>query len=131
LPLPFQESELVIKGIKFASVPVRDQDRALAFYTQKLGFAVATDQPFDATQRWIELRIPGAETRLVLFTPPGWESRIGGFQNITFIADDVERTAADLAARGVELAGPVRKESWGSSATFLDPDGNTFVISTK
>jgi catechol 2,3-dioxygenase-like lactoylglutathione lyase family enzyme len=121
----------VIKGIKFASVPVRDQDRALAFYTQKLGFAVATDQPFDATQRWIELRIPGAETRLVLFTPPGWEDRIGGFQNITFIADDVERTAADLTTRGVELAGPVRKESWGSSAMFRDPDGNTFVISTK
>src|SRR5436309_14273664 len=67
-PLPAR-SQTMIKGIKFASVPVSDQDRALAFYTEKLGFAVATDQPFTDKQRWIELRIPGAATGLVLFTP--------------------------------------------------------------
>jgi catechol 2,3-dioxygenase-like lactoylglutathione lyase family enzyme len=58
----------MIKAIKFASIPVRDQDRALNFYTAKLGFAVATDQSFGDGQRWIELRIPGADTRVVLFT---------------------------------------------------------------
>jgi catechol 2,3-dioxygenase-like lactoylglutathione lyase family enzyme len=121
----------MIKGIKFTSIPVRDQDHALAFYTEKLGFVVATDQPFDDKQRWIELRIPGADTRLVLFTPPGWENRIGGFQNVTFLADDVEKTAKELAARGVELDGPVRKEAWGTTAIFRDVDGNRFVIASK
>jgi catechol 2,3-dioxygenase-like lactoylglutathione lyase family enzyme len=58
----------MIKGIKFASIPVRDQDRALAFWRDQIGLAVATDQPM-GKQRWIELRIPGADTRLVLFTP--------------------------------------------------------------
>jgi len=43
----------MIRGIKFASIPVTDQDRALAFYTEKLGFRVATDQPFSDEQRWI------------------------------------------------------------------------------
>jgi catechol 2,3-dioxygenase-like lactoylglutathione lyase family enzyme len=57
----------MIRGIKFASVPVSDQDRALAFYTEKLGFRLVTDQPFNDSQRWIELAIPGADTRLVLF----------------------------------------------------------------
>ena len=45
----------MIKGIKFASIPVADQDRALEFYTQKLGFRILTDQPFNDEQRWIEL----------------------------------------------------------------------------
>ena len=49
----------MIRGVKFVSIPVVDQDRALAFYTEKLGFRVATDQPFDGKQRWIELAIPG------------------------------------------------------------------------
>ncbi|MEY2526674.1 MAG: hypothetical protein QOE73_1445, partial [Verrucomicrobiota bacterium] len=44
----------MIKQIKFVSVPVADQDRALDFYTEKLGFTIITDQPFDDKQRWIE-----------------------------------------------------------------------------
>ena len=57
----------MIRGVKFASIPVTDQDRALAFYTEKLGFRLLTDQPFNVKQRWIELGISGTETRVVLF----------------------------------------------------------------
>ena len=121
----------MIRAIKFASVPVRDQDRAVAFWTEKMGFTVATDAPFDGKQRWIELRIPGADTRLVLFTPEGHEGRIGEFQNVTFVSDDVERTYRELAARGVEFAGPPQTAEWGSAAIFRDPDGNSFVVSSE
>ena len=121
----------MIKAIKFASVPVRDQDRALAFYTERLGFQIATDQPFDGRQRWIELRIPGADTRLVLFTPDGHEERIGTFSNLAFVADDVVATYRELAARGVEFVGEPKTAEWGTSAMFKDPDGNTFVVSSK
>ena len=61
----------MIKGIKFASVPVTDQDRALEFYTKKLGLRILTDAPFNDDQRWIELGFPRAETKLVLFTAGG------------------------------------------------------------
>jgi catechol 2,3-dioxygenase-like lactoylglutathione lyase family enzyme len=121
----------MIRGIKFASIPTHDQDRALAFYTEKLGFAVATDQPFSGTQRWIELRIPGAETRVVLFTPDGWEDRIGTFTAISFWTDDVGATYAELGARGVEFTGPPQKADWGTSAIFKDPDGNIFVLGSR
>ena len=57
----------MIRGVKFVSVPVADQDRALAFYTDVLGFRLLTDQPFSEKQRWLELGIPGADTRIVLF----------------------------------------------------------------
>ncbi len=65
----------MITSVKFVGIPVKDQARALAFYREKLGFKVATDQPMGEGQRWIELRIGGAETRVVLFTPKGHEDR--------------------------------------------------------
>ncbi|PYT53712.1 MAG: glyoxalase, partial [Acidobacteria bacterium] len=42
----------MIRGISVASIPVRNQDAALKFYTEKLGFKVLTDQPFTPKQRW-------------------------------------------------------------------------------
>lgn len=120
----------MITKIKFIGIPVRDQNRALAFYTDKLGFTILTDQPFDAHQRWIELRIPKAETRVTLFTPEGHEDRIGTFHSISFACDDVEETYADLVARGVEFRGPPKKEPWGTFAMFSDSEGNQFVLAT-
>ena len=121
----------MIRGVKIVSIPVRNQDVALKFYTEKLGFKVATDQPFGPGQRWIELRIPGADTALALFTPPGQENRIGGFQPMTFWCDDVFATAEILKSKGVELAAEPKKEVWGTMAKFRDPDGNEFVFSSR
>jgi catechol 2,3-dioxygenase-like lactoylglutathione lyase family enzyme len=120
----------MIKGIKFASIPVRNQDRALEFYTKTLGFRIITDSPFNATQRWIELGLPRADTKLVLFTAPGQEQMIGGFMNVTFMADDVEATANDMKAKGVEFVQDPQKADWGTAAIFKDVDGNQFVLST-
>jgi predicted enzyme related to lactoylglutathione lyase len=120
----------MIKGIKFASVPVTDQDRALEFYTKQLGFRVLTDAPFNDTQRWIELSIPRADTRLVLFTAEEHKKMIGGFMNITFATDDVEGTANELKARGVEFVQEPQKADWGTFAVFKDPDGNKFLLGT-
>jgi predicted enzyme related to lactoylglutathione lyase len=121
----------MIKSIKFASIPVRDQDKALEFYTKKLGFTVFTDQPMGPGQRWIELSIPGAKTGLVLFTPDGHESRIGTFTGVSFECDDVHKTYEDLVKKGVEFMAPPKTESWGTSALFKDVDGNQFVMSTR
>jgi catechol 2,3-dioxygenase-like lactoylglutathione lyase family enzyme len=129
--LSFEQEKAVIRGLKIVSIPVGDQDTALKFYTEKLGFKVATDQPMGDGKRWIELLIPGAETSLALFTPPGQESRIGGFQPMTFWCDDVVATANALKAKGVELAAEPRKEPWGTMAIFKDPDGNQFVFSSR
>jgi predicted enzyme related to lactoylglutathione lyase len=121
----------MIRGIKLVSIPVRNQDVSLKFYTEQVGFKVATDQPFDGNQRWIELLIPGSDASLALFTPQGHESRIGGFQPVTFWCDDVFATAEQLKSKGVELAAEPRKEVWGTMAIFKDPDGNQFVLSSR
>jgi len=119
----------MIKNIKFVSIPVGNQNRALDFYTDKLGFTIITDQPFDQTQRWIELRIPKAETRVVLFTPEGHEGRVGSFVGVSFDCEDIDKTYAELTARGVPFEGPPKKEPWGVFAMFKDSEGNSFVLS--
>jgi lactoylglutathione lyase len=117
--------------VRFVSIPVRDQDRSLEFYTQKLGFQVVTDQAFGNGQRWIELQPPGSDTLVVLFTPPGRENRIGTFQNVAFTSDDVEKAYHELSARGVEFVEPAKRADWGGmQAIFKDPDGNTFVLAS-
>jgi predicted enzyme related to lactoylglutathione lyase len=121
----------MITQLKFVSIPTRDQARALDFYTEQLGFEVATDQKFDDKQRWIELRIGNSATRVVLFTPPGHEERIGAFFNGSFACDDVQATYRQLTARGVEFVSPPQKQPWGEFAIFKDPDGNQFVLSSS
>jgi predicted enzyme related to lactoylglutathione lyase len=121
----------MITQVKFVGVPVSDSARALAFYTEKLGFAVATDQPMGNGQRWIELRIAHSPTRVVLFTPPGHEDRIGTFFNGSLACDDVEATYRQLQQRGVEFVEPPAKQPWGTFAKFKDSEGNTFVLSSS
>src|ERR1700733_3936832 len=121
----------MIKGIKFVGIPVRDQDAALKFYTETLGFKVVTDQPFTPQQRWIELMIPGAESGLSLFIPEGHEKRIGEFQSISFWCDAGFATAAALKKKGVVFTKEPMNESWGSVAVFKDLEGNQFVLSSR
>jgi catechol 2,3-dioxygenase-like lactoylglutathione lyase family enzyme len=120
----------MIKGIKFASIPVSDQDRALAFYTEKLGFRVVTDQPFSDEQRWIELGIPGADSRVVLFRM-GESLKPGGQMNVTFWSDDVEGTVHELKSKGVKITMEPTRQAWGTAAAFQDADGNGFILSSK
>jgi len=121
----------MIRGIKFVGVPVSDQDVALRFYTEALGFKVITDQPFTEKQRWIEVMIPGAESGLALFTPEGHEDRIGHFQSISFWCEDVFATAEGMKSRGVVFKKEPKAEVWGTMAIFADPDGNQFVLSSR
>jgi predicted enzyme related to lactoylglutathione lyase len=104
----------MIRGIKFGSIPVRDQDRALKFYTEVL-----------------ELGIPGAESAVVLFTPDEHATHIGTFSHISFWCDNAEKTYQELLQRGLEFDAPPQKMPWGTFLKFKDPDGNQFILSSK
>jgi catechol 2,3-dioxygenase-like lactoylglutathione lyase family enzyme len=122
----------MIGQVKFCTIPVTDQQRALDWYTEKLGFTVKTDQTFgppDHPMRWLELWVaPNRETHVVLWSDP---KKVGGFQPIAFSADDVQKTYEELSARGVEFTQPPKQESWGWSSMFKDPDGNVFLIGSN
>jgi hypothetical protein len=91
-----------------------------------LGFRLLTDQPFSEKQRWLELGIPGADTRIVLF-----QFQPGGQLNIALWSDDVESTARELKAKGVEFVMEPKRMPYGTTSIFKDVDGNCLVLSSK
>ena len=83
----------------------------------------------EGSQRWIELKIPGAETKVVLFSPPGTEPT--AFSNVVWQTDNVQKTYEELKERGVEFTQEPKTEPWGTSAMFRDSEGNGFLLSSK
>ena len=119
----------MIQKLKLVTIPVRDQDRAVDFYVNTLGFTLATDQPMGKGQRWVEVRAPKAETNIALFTPPGLENRIGTFTGIGWECDNIEKTHRELVEKGVQFAKPPEKQPWGTMAILKDSEGNEMVLS--
>jgi len=111
---------------------VRDQDAALDFYVNKLGFEKRADRPMGTGFRWIEVAPPGAQTVIVLATQDyavGLSDKIGAFTDIVLTTDDIQATCEELRKRGVEFTQPPAMQSYGKwHAAFKDPDGNEFFL---
>jgi lactoylglutathione lyase len=119
----------MIRQVGTVCVYVKDQQKALEFYRDVLGFEVRNDQPMGPNARWIEVAPKGSETRVVPFTPPGQEDRIGTFSGVVFSCDDIEATYTELTAKGVEFKQKPEKQPWGGIlAQFYDLDRNTHVL---
>ncbi len=120
----------MITKVKLAGICVKDQEKALDFYTSKLGFEVIANEPMGENARWVEVAPRGAETGLALFTPPGHEDRIGTFSQIVFGCEDVRETYKELRAKGVKFVQEPQDQPGGVMAQFEDLDGNRFVLSS-
>lgn len=121
----------MITNIAVTGVFVSDQEQALDFYVNKLGFETRADEPMGDGQRWLEVAPPGAATRIVLSlaTEEWGADRVGQFAGIVFEPDDIDATYQELSARGVEFTEPPTDQPWGGKqAQFVDQDGNGFVI---
>lgn len=122
-----------ISKLQFTTVYVSDQDAALDFYVNKLGFQVAEDSTFAPGMRFLAVVPPGAQTGIVLFKPHEADSPemafVGTFSGIVVTADDVQATYQELADRGVYFTEPPTRQPWGGvQAQFNDQDGNRFVL---
>jgi len=119
----------MFKYVKFAEVPVDDQDRALRFYKDTIGLKVAQDAKFQEGWRWIELEIPGSDTRL-LFT----KRKTDGPSNMVLITDDVDRVYRELSGKGVAFTKEPSDSPWSPGERFAqlqDSEGNNIVVSTS
>jgi predicted enzyme related to lactoylglutathione lyase len=119
----------MFKYVRFAHIAVSNQARALAFYRDRLGLHVASDNPYRDGLRWIELSIPGAQTR-VLFTKR--EGQAPEEQpSLVFVTESVKRAFSELAAKGVEFAQPPTDAPWSAGTThalFRDTEGNMLML---
>ena len=119
---------MALTNLEVVSVPVSDQDRAKSFYTGKLGFSVEMDSSFGDGLRWVMLRPPGSGTAITLVT---WFETMpaGSLKGSVLGCDDLEKTLAELTARGVTFAeDDIQEAPWGRWKTFDDPDGNSWVL---
>ena len=120
----------MITHIKTVAVYVEDQERALAFYTEKLGFEVRFKAPMGPKAHWIELAPKRAQTCLVIYPRsmmPDWPQLK---PSVVFSCDDVEATYQELSARGVTFTEPPRRMAWGIFAKFVDVDENEFIATS-
>jgi catechol 2,3-dioxygenase-like lactoylglutathione lyase family enzyme len=121
---------------------VHDQDEALAFYTEKLGFEVRSDvtMPEMGNFRWLAVGPPSQpDFAIVLMAIPGapvMDDETGeqvrtlmakGFAGTVFITtDDVYADYEELKGRGVEFSEAPEERPYGIDAGFRDPSGNSF-----
>ena len=123
------QSPTTLSNIGVAMFTVADQDAALAFYTEKLGFEVRSDSRFGENDemRWLEVAPPGSTARLALNPPMGGQPGGGA---IGVESADVLGEHARLQAIGGIDVDPEPMRAPGAPLLFMlrDPDGNTVVV---
>jgi catechol 2,3-dioxygenase-like lactoylglutathione lyase family enzyme len=125
-------------------VPVSDQDRALEFYLDKLGFEKRVDFSYGEIHRWIEVAPPGS-TNAIALVPPSEGKAVGGDRTYcAFTTQNIESDHATLRARGVDVDAEIARKGTRRSGLvsievivedpvppqffFRDIDGNRFLI---
>lgn len=110
-------------------VPVADQDEAIEFYVEKLGFEKRTDVPFGDGNRWVEVAPVGAATTVALVQP--MEGQETGIESrVAFESTDIEADHAALRERGVDVDAEVMRMGGPVPPMFFfrDQDGNRLLI---
>ena len=133
----------MLKQLTTVQVWVHDQDEALAFYTDKLGFELREDVtvPELGNFRWLTVGVPGQEVAIVLMAVPGppvfdEETRDqiealvakGAATGLFFSTDDIKATYEELKGRGVEFQQEPTEQPYGIDAGFRDPSGNQMRV---
>ena len=130
--------------IAFSGVWVHDQDEALAFYTEKLGWELRDDVtlPEFGNYRWLTVGPPNQPDVAVLLNavpgPPVMDEATadqirslmakGWIGNVLLTTDDVHTAYEQLKSRGVEFTEAPEERPYGIDSAFRDPSGNQFRL---
>jgi catechol 2,3-dioxygenase-like lactoylglutathione lyase family enzyme len=119
-----------ISQIGTVVIPVSDQDRAIEFYVEKLGFEKRADVPFGNGYRWVEVGPADAVTTIAIVPPPPGKPTGNVETGIGLHTHDIDAEHAELKALGVDVDPEVTRMGdvvpplfW-----FRDPDGNTLMV---
>jgi lactoylglutathione lyase len=119
-----------VEGVSKVVIEVDDRARALAFWTEMLGFELHQDATY-GEERWVEVRTP--DKRLILVLRPRQGDRPSASEtlptsNVFFHCDDLCETYDELRSRGVEFPQPPVELSFGWWSMFQDQEGNRFAL---
>jgi uncharacterized glyoxalase superfamily protein PhnB len=134
----------MIDSIGGMVVIVSDQQKAIEFYTQKLGFELKSDIPFggsssDEGLRWVEVVPKTSQSTISLMVPnpmmmsdgveiESAKKSIGAETGIWFYSNNIQSTYEELKGKGVDIAAPEKQEWGGVMSKMKDQDGNSFSI---
>src|SRR5579859_1763112 len=122
----------MIDAVSTICIFVSDQDRAKAFYTEKLGFEVRQDVPMGPSSRWLAVAPAGAQTEIILYKmDENWQHYrevMGKSQAITFNVTDMAALRDDLKEKGVRVVQEPDVQPWGTFMTILDADDNALLL---
>ena len=124
----------MITKVGTVSIFVEDQDRAKAFYTEKLGMELIADSELyaGADSRWLSVAPPGAATQITLYKfDEHWEHYRSTFQqsqSLTLQCEDIDETYRLYKERGVEFLAEPETQSWGRFTMMKDSEGNTLIL---
>lgn len=128
----------MITSIDKTTVYVRDEEEALGFYTEKLGFEKRMDLTFKPGTRWLTVAPKGsAGPEIVLHNPRGWRgpeaaeellAQVGKAPPMILGTGNCRETCQQLKARGVTILAEPQDRPYGVQAVFADLYGNAFVL---
>jgi catechol 2,3-dioxygenase-like lactoylglutathione lyase family enzyme len=123
-----QNNKTRISEVRTVAIPVTDQDRAIAFFVDILGFEKRLDVPFGGGQRWIEVAPAGSQASIAL--PPAGGTAAPVDTGIRLSTASADEDHADLQNRGVDVDAEVLRFGEGVPPmfSFRDPDGNTLYV---
>ena len=119
-----------VNKINTVVIPVAEQERAIDFYTGKLGFEKRTDVPFGNGYRWVEVAPGDAETTIALAPPPAGSPTGNRQTGIGLQTDDIDAFHAELKAAGVDVDAEVSRVGDPVPPLFWlrDPEGNSLMV---
>ncbi len=120
----------MITKVTHATIWVKDQDEALKFYRDTLGFKVTADNTSMPGYRWLTVapQSDSFEIVLNLATTPEQLAGVGRQGIFILTSDDINADYAALKAKGVKLQTGINVNPWGSDFIFLDLYGNDFDV---
>ncbi len=109
-------------------VPVSDQERALTFYRDTLGFEISGDTPYGDGERWLEVAPPGGATAIAI-VPPREGDPVGVETRVALMTDSVDATYEYLRGHRVDVDAEIMRmgDPVPPMFFFRDPDGNSFL----
>ncbi len=121
----------MIAQLSFVTLVVNDQDAALDFYTNKLGFEKRMDLQFKGMPRFLTVAPQGQKEPEIVLVKAGASNiqpPAGGHTGMIFRTDDCRRDFALLKERGVNFLSEPTEMPFGLQALFRDPDSNLFFL---
>jgi len=119
--------------ISVVTLFVDDVDRAIDFYTNKLGWEKTMDVDMGENGRWTTVAPKGEKTSFTLTksTPDFGAGKVGGHSGVILEVDDVYKAHEQLKNKGVEFTEEPRTESWGGFAMLKDSEGNVHGLHSQ